>query len=322
MSKRPEYQLASVAELFKTTEEREEDKLERVQIIPAEQIHPYPREPYQVGRATADLAQLMDSIERVGIAEPMIVRPRAEGGYEILAGHRRDYCARQLGLPDRPVIVRHYDDATADVLVSDYNITREDLLPSEKARAYALWMDGMRRTAGRPSKNALQSGEDFDEEHPKNSLQNGEDFRGKLSVQLLAEKVSENATNIQRYIRLTHLIRPLLDRVDEKKLGLVPAADYLYKLTEEEQSHLQALLEAGKPAPSLEQAQQMKRLSEAGLLTEEEMGKILQKKAKEKKVVLKQTRLQEYFPAAFTEKQMEEVILQLLKDWRREHGEL
>ena len=307
MSKRPEYQLASVAELFKTTEEREEDKLERVQIIPAEQIHPYPREPYQVGRATADLAQLMDSIERVGIAEPMIVRPRAEGGYEILAGHRRDYCARQLGLPDRPVIVRHYDDATADVLVSDYNITREDLLPSEKARAYALWMDGMRRQGQRVDSTSLQI---------------GEKLAGKLSVQLLAEKVSENATNIQRYIRLTHLIRPLLDRVDEKKLGLVPAADYLYKLTEEEQSHLQALLEAGKPAPSLEQAQQMKRLSEAGLLTEEEMGKILQKKVKEKKVVLKQTRLQEYFPAAFTEKQMEEVILQLLKDWRREHGEL
>lgn len=307
MSKRPEYQLASVAELFKTAEEREEDKLEKVQIVPAEQIHPYPREPYQVGRATADLAQLMDSIERVGIAEPMIVRPRAEGGYEILAGHRRDYCARQLGLPDRPVIVRHYDDATADVLVSDYNITREDLLPSEKARAYALWMDGMRRQGQRVDSTSLQI---------------GEKLAGKLSVQLLAEKVSENATNIQRYIRLTHLIRPLLDRVDEKKLGLVPAADYLYKLTEEEQSHLQALLEVGKPAPSLEQAQQMKRLSEAGLLTEEEMGKILQKKAKEKKVVLKQTRLQEYFPAAFTEKQMEEVILQLLKDWRREHGEL
>lgn len=307
MSKRPEYQLASVAELFKTAEEREEDKLEKVQIVPAEQIHPYPREPYQVGRATADLAQLMDSIERVGIAEPMIVRPRAEGGYEILAGHRRDYCARQLGLPDRPVIVRHYDDATADVLVSDYNITREDLLPSEKARAYALWMDGMRRQGQRVDSTSLQI---------------GEKLAGKLSVQLLAEKVSENATNIQRYIRLTHLIRPLLDRVDEKKLGLVPAADYLYKLTEEEQSHLQALLEAGKPAPSLEQAQQMKRLSEAGLLTEEEIGKILQKKAKEKKVVLKQTRLQEYFPAAFTEKQMEEVILQLLKEWRREHGEL
>ena len=307
MSKRPEYQLASVAELFKTTEEREEDKLERVQIVPAEQIHPYPREPYQVGRATADLAQLMDSIERVGIAEPMIVRPRAEVGYEILAGHRRDYCARQLGIPDRPVIVRHYDDATADVLVSDYNITREDLLPSEKARAYALWMDGMRRQGQRVDSTSLQI---------------GEKLAGKLSVQLLAEKVSENATNIQRYIRLTHLIPPLLDRVDEKKLGLVPAADYLYKLTEEEQSHLQALLEAGKPAPSLEQAQQMKRLSEAGLLTEEEIGKILQKKAKEKKVVLKQTRLQEYFPAAFTEKQMEEVILQLLKDWRREHGEL
>ena len=251
MSKRPEYQLASVAELFKTTEEREEDKLEKVQIVPAEQIHPYPREPYQVGRATADLAQLMDSIERVGIAEPMIVRPRAEGGYEILAGHRRDYCARQLGLPDRPVIVRHYDDATADVLVSDYNITREDLLPSEKARAYKLKLDAMKRQAGRPSKNSLQI---------------GENFRGKYSVQILSEQVSDNVTAIQRYIRLNKLIPSLLDQVDNGTLKLVAAADFLSHLTEKEQSCLLLVMEQDEAIPSMAQARQMKELSQEGKL--------------------------------------------------------
>lgn len=240
MSKMPNIRLTSVEDLFKTDEERQTDKLEKVQIVPAELVHPYPREPYQVDRATADLVQLMDSIQRVGIAEPMIVRPRTEGGYEIIAGHRRDYCARKLGLPDRPVIVREYDDATADVLISDYNIRREDLLPSERARAYALWMDGMRRTAGRPSKNSLQI---------------EENLMGKLSVELLAEQVQENVSTIQRYIRLTHLIPALLDRVDEKKLGFIPAADYLYKLTEKEQVMLEMVMVQEQASPSVDQAQ-------------------------------------------------------------------
>lgn len=171
MSKMPNIRLTSVEDLFKTDEERQTDKLEKVQIVPAELVHPYPREPYQVDRATADLVQLMDSIQRVGIAEPMIVRPRTEGGYEIIAGHRRDYCARKLGLPDRPVIVREYDDATADVLISDYNITREDLLPSERARAYALWMDGMRRQGQRST--SLQIEEKLEQGSASTSLQNG-----------------------------------------------------------------------------------------------------------------------------------------------------
>ena len=305
MSKMPNIRLTSVEDLFKTDEERQTDKLEKVQIVPAELGHPYPREPYQVDRATADLVQLMDSIQRVGIAEPMIVRPRTEGGYEIIAGHRRDYCARKLGLPDRPVIVREYDDATADVLISDYNITREDLLPSERARAYALWMDGMRRTAGRPSKNSLQI---------------EENLMGKLSVELLAEQVQENVSTVQRYIRLTHLIPALLDRVDEKKLGFIPAADYLHKLTEKEQVMLEMVMAQEQVSPSVDQAQQLKRLSEAGELTEAALRQIMAKKAKEKKVVLKETSLGEYFPQDYTPKQMEDVILHLLKDWSAKQG--
>lgn len=316
MSKMPNIRLTSVEDLFRTDEERQTDKLEKVQIVPAELVHPYPREPYQVDRATADLVQLMDSIQRVGIAEPMIVRPRTEGGYEIIAGHRRDYCARKLGLPDRPVIVREYDDATADVLISDYNITREDLLPSERARAYALWMDGMRRTAGRPSKNSLQNEENFRNGSSENSLQIEENLMGKLSVELLAEQVQENVSTIQRYIRLTHLIPALLDRVDEKKLGFIPAADYLHKLAEKEQVMLEMVMAQEQVSPSVDQAQQLKRLSEAGELTEAALRQVMAKKAKEKKVVLKETSLGEYFPQDYTPKQMEDVILHLLKDWK------
>lgn len=318
MSKMPNIRLTSVEDLFKTDEERQTDKLEKVQIVPAELVHPYPREPYQVDRATADLVQLMDSIQRVGIAEPMIVRPRAEGGYEIIAGHRRDYCARKLGIPDRPVIVREYDDATADVLISDYNITREDLLPSERARAYALWMDGMRRQGQRST--SLQIEEKLEQGSASTSLQNEEKLVGKLSVELLAEQVQENVSTIQRYIRLTHLIPALLDRVDEKKLGFIPAADYLYKLTEKEQVMLEMVMAQEQVSPSVDQAQQLKRLSEAGELTEAALRKIMAKKAKAKKVVLKETSLGEYFPPSYTPKQMEDVILHLLKDWSAKQG--
>ena len=318
MSKMPNIRLTSVEDLFKTDEERQIDKLEKVQIVPAELVHPYPREPYQVDRATADLVQLMDSIQRVGIAEPMIVRPRTEGGYEIIAGHRRDYCARKLGLPDRPVIVREYDDATADVLISDYNITREDLLPSERARAYALWMDGMRRQGQRST--SLQIEEKLEQGSASTSLQNEEKLVGKLSVELLAEQVQENVSTIQRYIRLTHLIPALLDRVDEKKLGFIPAADYLYKLTEKEQVMLEMVMVQEQVSPSVDQAQQLKRMSEAGELTEAVLRQIMAKKTKEKKVVLKETSLGEYFPPSYTPKQMEDVILHLLKDWRAKQG--
>ena len=151
-------ELTRYDDLFKTDAERETDHQERVQIVPAEQVFPYARQPYSVDRPSADLVRLMDSIERTGIAEPLIVRPRSEGGYEIISGHRRDYCAKVVGLDTRPVIVRNYSDEDADILVVDYNINRENLLPSEKAKAYKLKLDAMKRSAGRPAKNSAQVG--------------------------------------------------------------------------------------------------------------------------------------------------------------------
>ena len=142
-------ELTRYDDLFKTDAEREADQQERVQIVPAEQVFPYARQPYSVDRPSADLVRLMDSIERTGIAEPLIVRPRSEGGYEIISGHRRDYCAKVVGLDTRPVIVRNYSDEDADILVVDYNINRENLLPSEKAKAYKLKLDAMKRRTTR-----------------------------------------------------------------------------------------------------------------------------------------------------------------------------
>lgn len=168
--------LTSLDDLFKSEQERQQDTHERILNIPVGEIYPYARQPYSIKRPTPDLVRLMDSIEQVGVAEPLIVRPRTEGGYEIISGHRRDYCARTVGLESLPVIIREYTDDEADILVVDYNITREDLLPSEKARAYSLKLEAMKRQAGRPSKNSLQV---------------GENFRGKYSVQILSEQVGE-----------------------------------------------------------------------------------------------------------------------------------
>ena len=209
--------LTSLDDLFKTDEQRQADAQERVQIVPADQVFPYARQPYSIDRPTQDLAQLMDSIERVGIAEPLIVRPRDGGGYEIIAGHRRDYCAKTIGLETRPVIVREYSDEDADILVVDYNIHRDDLLPSEKARAYKLRLDAMKRKAGRPSKNSCQVGTNL------------------RADALLAEKADDSARQIQRYIRLNNLIPSLLAQVDSGNLKLVPAAESISYLTDKEQ---------------------------------------------------------------------------------------
>ena len=296
-------ELTRYDDLFKTDAERSADRQERVQIVPAEQVFPYARQPYSVDRPSADLVRLMDSIERTGIAEPLIVRPRSKEGYEIISGHRRDYCAKVVGLDTRPVIVRNYSDEDADILVVDYNINRENLLPSEKAKAYKLKLDAMRRTAGRPAKN---------------SLQNGENFRGRYSVQVLAEQVEDNVTAIQRYIRLTNLIPPLMEEVDAGKLKFVPAADYISHLTEKEQTYLQFLMERDEVSPSVDQAQRLKQISAEGKLENNIIDLIMrEEKALERKVTLRNDRLQKYFPASYTPKQMEEVIIKLLEGWHR-----
>lgn len=296
-------ELTRYDDLFKTDAERETDQQERVQIVSAEQVFPYARQPYSVDRPSADLVRLMDSIERTGIAEPLIVRPRSEGGYEIISGHRRDYCAKVVGLDTRPVIVRNYSDEDADILVVDYNINRENLLPSEKAKAYKLKLDAMKRQGARTDLT---------------SLQNGEKLNRMTSVKILAEQAEDNVTAIQRYIRLTNLIPPLMEAVDAGKLKFVPAADYISHLTEKEQTYLQFLMERDEVSPSVDQAQRLKQISAEGKLENNIIDLIMrEEKPLERKVTLRNDRLQKYFPASYTPKQMEEVIIKLLEGWHR-----
>lgn len=295
--------LTSLDDLFKTDEQRQADAQERVQIVPADQVFPYARQPYSVDRPTQDLAQLMDSIERVGIAEPLIVRPRDSGGYEIIAGHRRDYCAKAIGLETRPVIVREYSDEDADILVVDYNIHRDDLLPSEKARAYKLRLDAMKRQAGRPSKNSGQL---------------GQNFQGRFSVDILAEQVDESRKQIQRYIRLNSLIPSLLEKVDNGSLKFVPAAESISFLTEKEQIYLAMVMERDEVSPSMDQAKRLKQISAEGKLAENIIDLIMrEEKPLERKVTLRNDKLERFFPKSYTPKQMEDVILKLLEGWQR-----
>ena len=296
-------ELTRYDDLFKTDAERETDHQERVQIVPAEQVFPYARQPYSVDRPSADLVRLMDSIERTGIAEPLIVRPRSEGGYEIISGHRRDYCAKVVGLDTRPVIVRDYSDEDADILVVDYNINRENLLPSEKAKAYKLKLDAMKRQGARTDLTSDQLG-------PMLS--------GVRTNQVLAEQVSDSKTQVQRYIRLTNLIPPLMEAVDAGKLKFVPAADYISHLTEKEQTYLQLVMERDEVSPSMDQAQRLKQISAEGKLENNIIDLIMrEEKPLERKVTLRNDRLQKYFPASYTPKQMEEVIVKLLEGWHR-----
>lgn len=296
-------ELTRYDDLFKTDAEREADRQERIQIVPAAEVFPYSRQPYTIDRPTPDLVRLMDSIEHIGIAEPLIVRPREIGGYEIISGHRRDYCAKAVGLDTRPVIVRNYSDEEADVLVVDYNINREDLLPSEKAKAYKLKLDAMKRQG---------------QKRVGTSPQNGEKLKENYSVSILGEQVKESATQIQRYVRLNLLIPPLVEAVDKGFLKLAPAADFLSHLSEKEQTYLLLVMERDEVSPSLGQAQRLKQLSGEGKLENNIIDLIMrEEKPLERKVTIRNDRLQKYFPASYTPKQMEDVIIKLLEGWHR-----
>ncbi len=296
-------ELTRYDDLFKTDAEREADRQERIQIVPAAEVFPYSRQPYTIDRPTPDLVRLMDSMEHIGIAEPLIVRPRDAGGYEIISGHRRDYCAKAVGLDTRPVIVRNYSDEEADILVVDYNINREDLLPSEKAKAYKLKLDAMKRQG---------------QKRVGTSPQNGEKLKENYSVSILGEQVKESATQIQRYVRLNLLIPPLVEAVDKGFLKLAPAADFLSHLSEKEQTYLLLVMERDEVSPSLGQAQRLKQLSGEGKLENNIIDLIMrEEKPLERKVTIRNDRLQKYFPASYTPKQMEDVIIKLLEGWHR-----
>ena len=286
--------LTKYDDLFKDEATRQTEQGEQILTVPADQIFPYARQPYTIDRPTPDLVRLMDSVERFGIMEPMVVRRRDGGGYEIIAGHRRNYCAGVVGLETRPVIVREYTNEEADILVVDFNINREDLLPSEKAKAYKLKLDAMKRQGIRVDLTSDQVG-------PKSQSQR--------SNELLAEQVSESKTQIQRYIRLNKLIAPLLEQVDSGKLKFVPAADYISHLAEKEQTYLALVMERDEVSPSVGQAKKLKEMSIEGKLDDNVTDLIMrEEKQLERKVTLDGNWVKRRFPQSMTPQQIVERI--------------
>ena len=291
----------------KTAAAAQEDK---ITLLPLSELHDFPNHPFKV-RDDEAMQETTESIRQYGVLVPAIVRPREGGGYEIIAGHRRRHGSELAGLSAMPCIVRQMDDDTATILMVDSNIQRENILPSERAQAYKMKLEAIRRKAGRPVKTE-------EKDVPDNSVQVGQNFDGKTSRELLAENSPDSSTQIQRYIRLTELTPELQQMVDEKKIGMTPAVEISY-LKPEEQQMLLTAIDSEQATPSLSQAQRMKKLSRDGKLNDDTMLDIMmeQKKPEGYNVVLSADKLRKYFPRSYTPQKMEETILKLLDAWLR-----
>ena len=300
--------LTSLDDLFSTEESRAEESCEKVVRIPLAELHPFPNHPFHV-RDDEAMQNTVDSIREYGVLTPGIVRPREDGGYEIVAGHRRKHGSELAGLSDMPCIVREMDDDTATILMVDSNIQREDILPSERAQAYKMKLDAIRRKAGRPAKNAEIS-------TAGNCDQVGHNYDGKRSVQIVADEAGESKTQVQRYIRLTELQPELQQMVDDKKIAMTPAVELSY-LKPEEQQMLLTAIDSEQATPSLSQAQRMKKLSQAGKLNDDTMLDIMmeQKKPEKCELTFSGDVLRKYFPRSYTPQRMQETIIKLLEAW-------
>ena len=292
--------LKGLDDLFSTEENRQEEQREQVQQIPIDALHPFTNHPFKVLDDEA-MTRTVESIAQYGVLAPLIARPRPEGGYEIISGHRRQYAAKLAGLDTLPVIVRQMSDDAAVILMVDSNLQREHILPSERALAYKMKLDAMRRTSGRPSKeNVSQIGTQ------------------KRSDQFMAEELGESRNQIQRFIRLTNLVPELLDMVDEKKIAFNPAVELSY-LDESQQRDFLEAMEDTQNAPSLSQAQQLKKMAQQGEFSYEKAFDVMgqEKKSEKDTVTIKNETLRKYFPRSYTPKQMEEKIIQLLDAWQK-----
>ena len=291
----------------KTAAAAQEDK---ITLLPLSELHDFPNHPFKV-RDDEAMQETTESIRQYGVLVPAIVRPREDGGYEIIAGHRRRHGSELAGLSAMPCIVRQMDDDTATILIVDSNIQRENILPSERAQAYKMKLEAIRRKAGRPAKEA----ENLPEE---NCDQVGHNFDRKRSVEIVADEAGESKSQVQRYIRLTELSPELQQMVDEKKIGMTPAVEISY-LKPEEQQMLLTAIDSEQATPSLSQAQRMKKLSRDGKLNDDTMLDIMmeQKKPEGYNVVLSADKLRKYFPRSYTPQKMEETILKLLDAWLR-----
>ncbi len=287
--------------LFSTEEQRQEEKREQVQQIPIDELHPFTNHPFKVVDDDA-MTRTVESIAQFGVLAPLIARPRPDGdGYEIISGHRRQYAARLAGLETLPVIVRNMDNDAATILMVDSNLQREHISPSERAFAYKMKLDAMKRTAGRPSK--------------ENSRQLVGNFE---TADLIGKESGESGRQVQRFIRLTNLIPELLDMVDEKKISFNPAVELSY-LDEKQQRDFLEAMDGTQNAPSVSQAIQLKKMAQSGEFTYEKAFDILgqEKKSEQDTVTIKNDILRKYFPRSYTPRQMEEKIIQLLDAWQK-----
>ena len=273
-------------------------------------LHPFPDHPFKV-QEDESMKETAESVKEFGVLTPAIVRPREGGGYEMISGHRRKHACELAGIETIPAIVRDMDDAMATIMMVDSNLQRENILPSERAQAYKMKMEALKRRAGRPSKAA--SADDRE-----NGGQDGHNLRGVKSRDLVAEGTDESARTIQRYIRLTELSPDLLQMVDDRKIALTPAVEISY-LKPEEQALLVETIESEQATPSLSQAQRMRQLSKMGALDEDTMLAVMSEVKKPEKydITISGDKLQKYFPRSYTPRQMEETILKLLDAWQR-----
>ena len=297
--------LTSYDEIFSTEESRADERREKVTEIPLSQLHPFRNHPFKV----LDDERMLDTAESIreyGVLVPAIVRPREDGGYEIVAGHRRKRGCEIAGLDTMPVIVRDLDDDAATIIMVDSNIQRESLLPSERAFAYKMKPDAIKRQGARSDLTSGQVGQKL-----------------KTSVDLVANQAGESTKQVQRFIRLTNLIPELLDMVDNRKIAFNPAVELSY-LKQDEQTELLDAMDSEQATPSLSQAQRLKKFSQEGRLSIDVMRAIMseEKKSDLDRVTLSSERLSKYFPKSWTPAQMENQIIKLLESWYKRRQQM
>ena len=291
--------LKGLDDLFSTEENRQEEQREQVQQIPIDELHPFTNHPFKVLDDEA-MTRTVESIAQYGVLAPLIARPRPDGdGYEIISGHRRQYAAKLAGLDTLPVIVRQMSDDAAVILMVDSNLQREHILPSERAFAYKMKLDAIKNQGARSDLTSTQVAQ-------------------KLSVEKVGDDAGVSKDTIRRFIRLTNLIPELLDMVDEKKISFNPAVELSY-LDESQQRDFLEAMEDTQNAPSLSQAQQLKKMAQQGEFSYEKAFDVMgqEKKSEKDTVTIKNETLRKYFPRSYTPKQMEEKIIQLLDAWQK-----
>ena len=291
--------LSSYDEIFSTEETRSQDNLEKIQNLPLAELHPFQNHPFKVVDDEA-MQRTVECVARYGVLAPAIARPRPEGGYEIISGHRRLHAAELAGLKNIPVIVRNMDDDAAVIAMVDANLQRETILPSERAFAYKMKLEAMKHQGQRTDLTSAQVGQKS------------------WAVNQVAEQSGDSRVQVQRFIRLTELIPELLDMVDQKQLSFNPAVELSY-LSQPEQHELLDAMDYAQSTPSLSQAQRLKKLSQEGTLDRDTMRTIMSeiKKPELGNVTLKDATLRKYFPRSYTPRQMQETIIKLLEQWQK-----